>query len=88
MIKLDFKNIGLQLCTCTYIEIMTGVGISLYLLFMHNYALSVLSAIVFAPLIIFHYVISRIPSDRWEKRCDTGSCGSNSNRLHITRASS
>jgi len=88
VIKLDFKNIGLQFCTCTYIEIMTGLGISLYLLFMHNYTLSVLSAIVFAPLIIFHYVISRIPSDRWEKTCNTRSCGPNSNRLHITRASS
>ncbi|HEY7756869.1 MAG TPA: hypothetical protein VIA08_01415 [Nitrososphaeraceae archaeon] len=87
MIKLDFKNIGLQLCTCTYIEIMTGIGISLYLLFMHDYTLSVLSAIVFAPLIIFHYVISRIPSDRWEETCDTGNCGANARRLHFTRAS-
>lgn len=87
MIKIDFKNIGLQLCTCTYIEIMTGVGISLYLLFLHNYTLSLLSAIIFAPLIVFHYLISRIPSGRLEKKCDIGSCGSSSGRLHFTRVS-
>jgi len=88
VIKLDFKNIGLHLCTCIYIEIMTGLGISLYLLFMQNYTLSVLSAIIFAPLIIFHYVISRISSERWEKTCDIGSCKTNSRRLHFTSASS
>jgi len=85
MIKIDFKGIGLQLCTCTYIEIMTGLGISLYLLFMHNFTLSVLSAIIFAPLIVFHYVISRLSSGRWENSCDTGNCGSSSGRLHFTR---
>jgi hypothetical protein len=88
VIKIDFKNIGLQLCTCTYIEIMTGFGISLYLLFIHNYTLSVLNAIIFAPLIVFHYVISRIPSGRWEKTCDIGNCDSSSRRLRFTRASS
>ena len=88
VIKLDFKNIGLQLCTCTYIEIMTGLGISLYLLFMQNYTLSILSAIIFAPLIVFHYVISRIPNGKWEKTCDIGNCVSSSRRLHFTRASS
>ena len=88
VIKLDFKNIGLQLCTCTYIEIMTGLGISLYLLFIHHYTLSVLNAIIFAPLIVFHYVISRIPSERWEKTCDIGNCDSSSRRLRFTRASS
>jgi hypothetical protein len=87
MIKIDFKNIGLQLCTCTYIEIMTGLGISLYLLFTQNYTLSALSAIIFAPLIIFHYVISRIPSAKWEKTCDIGSCNLNSRRLHFTKGS-
>jgi hypothetical protein len=88
VLKPDLKNIGLQLCTCTYIEIMTGLGISLYLLFMHNYTLSILSAIIFAPLIVFHYVISRIPSGRWEETCGIGNCNSNLSRLHFTRASS
>lgn len=85
MIKIDFKDIGLRLCTCTYIEIMTGLGISLYLLAMHNYPLSALSAIIFAPLIVFHYVISRLSSGKWEDSCDSGNCGSSSGRLHFRR---
>ena len=53
------KGIGLQLCTCTWIEIMTGIGVILYLaLGMHNYLLAALSAGLFAPLIVFHFVIS------------------------------
>jgi hypothetical protein len=56
---LRLKEIGLQLCTCTWIEIMTGAGISLYLLVaMHNYVLAALSAGLFAPLIGFHFVIT------------------------------
>jgi hypothetical protein len=85
VIKIDFKSIGLQLCTCTYIEIMTALGISLYLLFTHDYVLSVLSAIIFTPLIVFHYVISRLLSGRRENTCDIGNCDSGSSRLHFTR---
>ena len=55
--KLKLKEIGLQLCTCTWIEIMTGVGITLYLVVaMHNYVLAALAAGLFAPLIGFHFV--------------------------------
>ena len=85
MISVDFKNIGLQLCTCTYIEIMTAVGISLYLLSTHNYSLAILSALIFTPLIAFHYVISRLPSGGRENSCNTGNCRSSSGRLHFTR---
>src|SRR5215213_228353 len=57
--KLRLKDIGLQLCTCTWIEIMTGVGVALYLVLgMHNYLLAALAAGLFAPLIVFHFVIS------------------------------
>jgi hypothetical protein len=53
------KDIGLQLCTCTWIEIMTGVGVTLYLVLgMHNYLLAALAAGLFVPLIVFHFVIS------------------------------
>lgn len=87
MMTVDFKNIGLQLCTCTYIEIMTGLGISLYLLYSQNYSLAVLSAIIFAPLILFHYVVSRLPSERSENcNCNTGNCSSG--RLRFTRLTS
>ena len=59
--KLTLKEIGLQLCTCTWIEIMTGVGITLYLVVaMHNYVLAALSAGLFAPLIGFHFVTTLI----------------------------
>jgi hypothetical protein len=58
---LKLKEIGLQLCTCTWIEIMTGAGVTLYLvLAMHNYVLGALAAGLFAPLIGFHFVITVI----------------------------
>jgi hypothetical protein len=38
---------------------MTGVGLTLYLVLgMHNYLLAALAAGLFAPLIVFHFVIS------------------------------
>jgi hypothetical protein len=58
---LKLKEIGLQLCTCTWIEIMTGAGVTLYLvLAMHNYVLAVLAAGLFAPLIGFHFIVTLI----------------------------
>jgi hypothetical protein len=60
-LKLKLKEVGLQLCTCTWIEIMTGVGVTLYLvLAMHNYVLAALAAGLFAPLIGFHFIINLI----------------------------
>jgi hypothetical protein len=61
ILKLKLKEIGLQLCTCTWIEIMTGVGLTLYLvLAMHNYVLAALAAGLFAPLVGFHYILTLI----------------------------
>lgn len=58
---MKLKQIGLQLCTCTWIEIMTGAGVTLYLvLAMHNYVLAAIAAGLFAPLIAFHFVITLI----------------------------
>lgn len=58
---MNLKEIGLKLCTCTWIEIMTGVGLTLYIvLAMHNYVLAALTAGLFAPLIGFHYVITLV----------------------------
>ncbi len=38
---------------------MTGVGVTLYLVVgMHDYLLAALAAGLFAPLIVFHFVIS------------------------------
>jgi hypothetical protein len=59
--KLKLKEIGLQLCTCTWIEIMTGVGVTLYLvLVMHNYVLAAIAAGLFAPLIGFHFIVTLV----------------------------
>lgn len=59
--KLKLKEIALQLCTCTWIEIMTGAGVTLYLvLAMHNYVLAALAAGLFAPLIVFHFIVTLI----------------------------
>jgi hypothetical protein len=58
---LKLKEIGIQLCTCTWVEIMTGVGVTLYLvLVMHNYVLAALAAGLFAPLIGFHFIVTLI----------------------------
>jgi hypothetical protein len=55
------KEIGLKLCTCTRIEIMTGAGIVLYLiLVMNDYILAGLAAGLFSPLIVFHFAITLI----------------------------
>jgi hypothetical protein len=60
-LKMKLKEIGLQLCTCTWIEIMTGAGVTLYLFVaLHSYFLAAIAAGLFAPLIGFHFVISLI----------------------------
>ena len=57
---MNLKYIALQLCTCTWIEIMTGAGITLYMLYLGNYALAAITAAVFAPLIGFHFAITKV----------------------------
>ncbi len=68
---MKLKNIALQLCTCTWIEIMTCIGIASYLVYLHNYELAALTLIVFAPLIAFHFVITKISK---VEDCDMGRC--------------
>ena len=59
------KEIGLQLCACTWIEIMTGAGVVLYLILaMNDYILAGLAAVLFAPLIVFHFTITLISKRR------------------------
>jgi hypothetical protein len=59
-ITVNLKHIALQLCTCTWIEIMTGTGIILYMLYLGNYALAAITVAVFAPLIGFHFAVSKV----------------------------
>jgi hypothetical protein len=63
---MNLKHIAIQLCTCTWIEIMTGVGITLYLLYLHSYHLAALTVVVFTPLIGFHFTIDRLSSNKLE----------------------
>lgn len=56
----NLKHIALQLCTCTWIEIMTGAGIILYMLYLGNYTLAAITVAVFAPLIGFHFAVSKV----------------------------
>lgn len=67
---MGLKNVALQLCTCTWLEIMTGTGIVLYMLYLGNYTLSGLTAAVFAPLIIFHFAMTKMSKSNvdWKPR--------------------
>jgi hypothetical protein len=61
---MNLKHVALQLCTCTWIEIMTGAGIALYMLYLQDYNLAVLTVAVFAPLIGFHFTIDKLSRDK------------------------
>jgi hypothetical protein len=61
---MNLKHVALQLCTCTWIEIMTGAGITLYMLHLQNYYLAAITAGAFAPLIGFHFVIDKFSKDK------------------------
>ena len=56
----NLKDIALQLCTCTWIEIMTGAGITLYMVYLQSYILAALTLALFAPLIGFHFVMTKM----------------------------
>ena len=61
----SLKKIALELCTCTWIEILTGAGITLYLLFgLHDPMLAILTIGLFAPLIAFHFAVSSLSARR------------------------
>ena len=70
--NMDLKYIALQLCTCTWIEIMTSAGITLYLTYLHSYMLAALTLAVFAPLIGFHFVMARLSKS--EDYCSSPRC--------------
>ena len=47
----------LSLCTCTAIEVMTAIGVTGYLLYLGQPILALISSVVFAKLIVFHFII-------------------------------
>jgi hypothetical protein len=72
IMNIDLKYLALQLCTCTWIEIMTGAGITLYLTYLQNYMLAVLTLAVFSPLIGFHFAMTRLSKS--EDYCASAAC--------------
>jgi len=59
----------LKLCTCTAIEIMTAIGVTGYLVYLGQPILGLISTIVFAKLIIFHFIMDYYDK-KAEKRSD------------------
>ena len=47
----------LCLCTSTGIEIMTAIGVTGYLLYLEEPILALISTVVFAKLIVFHFIM-------------------------------
>ena len=47
----------LNCLTCTAIEIMTAIGVTLYLLYLNEPILALISTVVFAKLIVFHFIM-------------------------------
>jgi hypothetical protein len=63
--RVSLKKIALELCTCTWIEILTGAGITLYLFFgLNDPRLAALTIGLFAPLIAFHFAVSSLSTRR------------------------
>ena len=67
----------LCLCTCTALELITAIGVTGYLIYLGKPILALISGIVFAKLIVFHFIM-----DYYDKRT-TGSKRKN-NRHKIT----
>ena len=51
------KNQLLKLCSCTGIEISTAIGVTLYLIYLGEPILVLISGVVFAKLIVFHFIM-------------------------------
>ena len=66
----SLRYVATQLCTCTWIEMMTGSGIVLYMLYLGNYLLAGVTVAAFAPLIVFHFAMTKLPKSNvdWKPR--------------------
>lgn len=60
MIIMNMKDKLLLMCTCTWVEIWTAIGVTGYLIYQQNYTLASIAASLFAPLIGFHFLMDRI----------------------------
>ena len=66
---MNVKEIALQLCTCTWLEIMTCIGVTLYLVYNSEYYLSLITIVVFSPLIGFHFAVTKTSKDEHCASC-------------------
>jgi hypothetical protein len=51
------KDKLLNLFTCTALEVMTAVGVTGYLVYLGEPILALISSVVFAKLIVFHFIM-------------------------------
>lgn len=63
------KEIALQLCTCTWLEIMTCIGVTLYLVYNSQFYLALITILIFSPLIGFHFAVSKTSNDEYCDSC-------------------
>jgi len=47
----------LWFCTCTALEVMTAAGVTAYLLYLGQETIALIAGVVFAKVIVFHFVI-------------------------------
>ena len=57
LLNWTMKEKLLCLCTCIGIEIMTAIGVTGYLLYLGEPILALISTVVFAKLIVFHFIM-------------------------------
>ena len=51
------KDKILNLLTCTALEVMTAIGVTGYLVYLGEPILALISSVVFAKLIVFHFIM-------------------------------
>jgi len=51
------KDRLLWFCTCTGLELMTATGVTAYLLYLGQTTIALISGVVFAKVIGFHFII-------------------------------
>lgn len=66
---MNVKEIALKLCTCTWLEIMTCIGVTLYLVYNSEYSLALITIVVFSPLIGFHFAVSKTSNNEYCASC-------------------
>jgi len=62
----------LKLCTCTAIEVMTAIGVTGYLVYLGQPILALISTVVFAKLIVFHFIMDYYDKKNSKKLSSSG----------------